>query len=46
MNGDHCEGMLSIKDVVSEVLELERKENEDLQDIVTDSYSHKPPKKN
>eukprot|EP01083_Nonionella_stella_P043327 116890_1 len=40
MKGDICEGMLSIKDVVGEVLELERKENEDLQDIVTDSYSH------
>ena len=41
MKGDYCEGMLSIKDVVSEVLKLERKENEDLEDIITDSYSMK-----
>eukprot|EP01084_Bolivina_argentea_P099273 178450_1 len=41
MKGDICEGMLSIKDVVREILELERQENKDLQDIVTDSYSYK-----
>mmetsp|Transcript_74093 Transcript_74093/g.66677 ORF Transcript_74093/g.66677 Transcript_74093/m.66677 type:complete len:186 (-) Transcript_74093:9-566(-) len=41
MKGQYCEGMLSIKDVVSEVLELERKENEDLEHIITDSYSVK-----
>merc|ERR1712228_204959 len=41
MNGDLCEGMLSIKDVVGEVLKMERDENEHLQDIVTDIYSHK-----
>ena len=41
MNGDFCEGMLSIKDVVSEVLNLERKENQDLEHIITDSYSVK-----
>jgi len=41
MKGDECEGMLSIKDVVSEVLNAERREKQDLEDIVTDSYSHK-----
>ncbi len=36
--------MLPIEDAVGEVLELGRKENADLQAIVTDSYSHKMSK--
>ena len=36
--------MLSIKDVVKEVLVQERKDNEHLTDIVTDTYSHKAVK--
>ena len=44
MAGDLCHGMLSIKDVVKEVLIQERKERDDLEDIVTDSYSHKAHK--
>ena len=42
MKGDSCEGMLSIKDVVGEVLTLQKKENEDLVDMLSDSYSAKP----
>lgn len=44
MKGDSCEGMLSIKDVVGEVLSLEREENKALEDIITDSYSVKKAK--
>ena len=35
MNGDSCEGMLSIKDVVREVLEEAKHENEGLSSAVT-----------
>mmetsp|Transcript_56111 Transcript_56111/g.93520 ORF Transcript_56111/g.93520 Transcript_56111/m.93520 type:complete len:189 (-) Transcript_56111:80-646(-) len=39
-----CTGMLSIKDVVGQVLEMERTEKEELENIVTDSYSHRTKK--
>jgi CBS domain-containing protein len=36
-------GILSMKDVVREVLELERSEREAMEDIITDNYSKKTP---
>ena len=43
MNGDFCEGMLSIKDVVGEVLMKQKKDTEDLVDIFTNKFNITPP---